>query len=210
MSVCHAASGAGPDAHQRDLRGAVRDGCHEFGEVEAQRRRDVHVEVGVVRGVRAVEQRDAVQRDVPQVEAVVHADDCERALEQARQAQRGQQAEAAAVHPARERGHDGPLSERDRRRRGAGDAEVAQRVRRRRLDAVAERLAPFGPLEQAERADGERAAQNRNEEAACAPGHSEGGQEGRDERPRRWRSALRASGTTSGSEASDARLAVWQ
>ncbi|MGH8018615.1 MAG: hypothetical protein ACREIA_10030 [Opitutaceae bacterium] len=80
---------------------------------------------------------------MPQIQRVVHQGDRQTGFEPPRQSQCGQEAEVAAIHCTRERGHDRPLREERRCLRQPRDGEIARLTPPFRLGGATQRMTPF-------------------------------------------------------------------
>src|SRR5881392_996047 len=72
-------------ANKSDLAYPPGDRGHQLGEVEAQCRGSIHVEIDMMRLVAAPKERNFMQKDVPKIKSVVEQGDGERHFEPARQ-----------------------------------------------------------------------------------------------------------------------------
>jgi len=126
------------DQHERDrrsdrrhLRGAPRARERELAGVEAQRRRHVEIEIGVVHEVKAPEHRHAMVEAMPDVHRVVEQQQPGHPGNERRRRQPVQETEAAALRRAGDREADGH----DRQTHDKGGAERERRIHRQALAA---------------------------------------------------------------------------
>ena len=114
----------GPD-HEH-LGRAVGDRQDHLAEMEADRSRGGAVEIRMVDQVEAPKERDPVGPDVPDIEGVVHQEDCHSVLHRARQAKLRHNPPAAALHEFGERLHHRLLKDLQGRGAERGNRQVAQ------------------------------------------------------------------------------------
>ena len=166
-------------ADQHHLRDAPPDRDHDLGEVEAQRRRGVEVEVHVVHDVKPPEERHAVREHVPAVERVVHEHDGEQEMEPGGQGCPAEEAPSPRLDPPRQRQYRRQLHEMDRTRAEGRDGEVAGRASQLGLDGPPEGVALLEPHEHEEGPGKEGPAHDRRDDVSrhmgtvAQPGHRE-------------------------------------